>query len=402
MNNIFRSIAPEGDNAQNRGDDYLRKTLLVLLMIMTMIMIASCGSHDPEEASFSESEKKLSISLTPHMNDITVEWKDDNKISKYVIYRVDVTEDVLGPERDMTFELSSYEKIAEVPCGKGSYIDKSVKTDHYYAYVVKAYQKIKEKNRLVYISDEYDDQYMCQCCGLSAPDLLNGGYGEFSTNSKDCLYLYYQIYYGVEPTSVILYRRAEGETEYQKIDFETVEELREGSGEIKDSSVEPGEIYYYKIKTVRKDDGKEYCSKQSDYVRIPAVNFTGEYTVSKQPVSGDPDKVIVKLKSDRYNGRLKISRIDPDSDDEENAVQVIDFSFDNESWRSMKDQDAVISPGDTVFIQFGGKEIASAREIYLDSDNGSVRLDYDGPGAGSGIMSIDFDRKIAEVYQNFD
>ncbi len=379
----------------------MRKVLFVLLMIMTMIMIVSCGSRDSEEDSFSESVESLSISLTPHMNDITVEWKDDDKINKYVVYRVDVTEDVLDPERDMTFEISGYEKIAEVSDGKGSYIDTSVEPDHYYAYVVRAYQKVKEENRLVYISNEYDDQYMCQCCGLSAPDLLNGGNGEFSTNSKDCLYLYYQIYYGVEPTSVILYRRAEGEAEYQKIDFETVEEICEGSGEIKDTSVEPGVIYYYKIKTVRKEDGKEYNSKKSDYVRIPAVNFTGEYTVSKKPVSGDPDKVIVKLKSDRYNGKLTISQTD-DSGDEDNAAQVIAFSYDNELWNSLKDQDVVISPGDTVFLQFGGKEIASAHEIYLDSDNGSVRLDYDGPGAGYGIMSIDFDRKTAEVYQNFD
>ncbi|SDB20450.1 hypothetical protein [Eubacterium oxidoreducens] len=377
----------------------MRKILLVLLMMMIMIMSVSCGSYDSEEGSFSESEKSFSISLTPHMNDITVEWNDDNKINKYVIYRVDVTEDVLEPEKDMTFDLSKYEKIAEVSSGKSSYVDKSVNPNHYYAYVVKAYQKVKEKNRLVYMSDVYEDQYMAQCCGLSAPDLLNGGYGEFSTNSKDGLYLYFQVYYGVEPTSVILYRRAEDEEEYQKIDFETIEEICEGSGEIKDSSVEPGVIYYYKIKTVRKDDGKEYYSKKSDYVRIPAVNWKGEYTVSKELVSADPDKVIIKLKSDKYNGRLTISQMEFDSDD---AVQIVAYSFDHEVWKSMKDQELVISPGDTVFLQFEGKEIADAQEIYLDSDNGAVCLNYDGPGAGIGIMSISFDSKTAEVYQNYD
>ncbi len=160
-------------------------------------------------------------------------------------------------------------------------------------------------------------------------------------------------------------------------------------------------IYYYKIKTVKKEDGKRYCSKGSDYVRIPAVNFKGKYTVTRER-SSEPDKVIIKLKSDRYNGRLKISQTDFDSDDEDSAVQIIASSSDNESWKPIEDQDVVISPGETVFIQLAGKGIASEHEIYLDSDNGSVRLDYDGPGAGYGIMSIDLDKGIAEVYQNFD
>ncbi len=123
-------------------------------MIMTMIIIVSCGSQNTEENSI----KRLAIFLTPHMNDITVGWKSSNKISKYEIYRVDVTEDVLDPERDMSFELSAYEKIDEVFSGEDSYADKSVKPDHYYAYVVKAYQNVNEKNKLVYISDVYDDQ----------------------------------------------------------------------------------------------------------------------------------------------------------------------------------------------------------------------------------------------------
>ncbi|MCR5666442.1 MAG: hypothetical protein K6G01_06385 [Eubacterium sp.] len=380
----------------------MKKTILTLLMMMTMLMIVSCGSQDWEEDVSAESVETFSISLTPHMNDITVAWEEDNKISTYEIYRVDVTQDVLNPEKDMTYELSSYEKIAEVSGGEGSYTDENVKADHYYAYLVKAYQQVEEEKKLVYASNEDDGQYTCQCCGLSAPDLLNGGSGEFSTNSKDCLYLYYQCYYGVDPTDVILYRKAEGEEEYQKIDFETVEEICEGSGEIKDTSVEPGVIYYYKIKAVRQEDGQEYYSKKSDEVRIPAVNFKGEYTVSKQTISGYSDKVIVKLKSDRYNGELKIGQGDSALDDEDNAVEVTAFSCDNESWKTLKDQEVVISPGDTVYIQVEGEDIASADEIYLDSDKGAVRLEYDGPGVGYSILNIDFEGGIAQVYQNFD
>ncbi len=380
----------------------MKKTLLMLLLTTAMIMIASCGSQDTEEVSSSESVESLSISLTPHMNDVTVEWAEDNKIDKYEIYRVDVTEDVLDTETDMTFELSSYEKIAEVSGEECSYVDESVQSDCYYAYLVKGYQKVDGKSRLVYSSGEYDDQYSCQCCGLSAPDLLNGGNGEFSTNSTECLYLYFQTYYGVEPTSVILYRKAEDEEEYQQIDFETVEEICEGSGEVRDTTVEPGVVYYYKIQTVVEYDGEEYRSKESDYVRIPAVNFKGKYAVSKKAVSRNLDKVIVELKSDKYNGELKISRSDYESEDEGDVVQIIAFRYDNESWMTLEDEDLVIPPGGIVYIKFGGEGIASANEIYLDSDNGSVGLDYDGPGTGYSIMRIDLDGKTAEVYQNFD
>lgn len=95
----------------------MKKTILTLLMMMTMLMMVACGSQDLEEDVSVESVETFSISLTPHMNDITVAWEEDNKISTYEIYRVDVTQDVLNPEKDMTYELSSYEKIAEVSGG---------------------------------------------------------------------------------------------------------------------------------------------------------------------------------------------------------------------------------------------------------------------------------------------
>ena len=91
----------------------MKKILIsAVLVILVMVMTVACGSRPDNPDSSAESVKSLSVFLTPHMNDITVEWENPGKINIFEIYRVDVTEDVLDPEKDMTFHIADYEKIA--------------------------------------------------------------------------------------------------------------------------------------------------------------------------------------------------------------------------------------------------------------------------------------------------
>ena len=86
----------------------------------------------------------------------------------------------------MDQKMSDYKKIATVSGKKKSYEDKKVKNNHYYAYVVNAYKKVKGKYKLAYTSYNSESYEYC-CRRLGIPELLNGGDGENFSNSKSCV-----------------------------------------------------------------------------------------------------------------------------------------------------------------------------------------------------------------------
>ena len=198
-----------------------RKTTITLLMLALICSFPVFSFRGPESgasedfanaaSATSERAKRLPISLKSNMKSISVKWKTKKNVKRYVIYRTDVTKAVTDQDYDRMYKMSDYKKIAKVSGTKKSYKDKKVKNNHYYAYVVNAYKKVKGKYKLAYTS--YDSDYYEYCCrGLGIPELLNGGDGENYTNSKSCVYLYHQTYCGVEPSSVVLYRKADGES----------------------------------------------------------------------------------------------------------------------------------------------------------------------------------------------
>ena len=265
-----------------------------------------------------------------------------------------------------------------------------------------AYKKVKGKYKLAYTS--YDSDYYEYCCrGLGIPELLNGGDGENYTNNKSCVYLYHQTYCGVNPSSVVLYRKAKGESKYKKINYKTVEKIRNLAGTIKDTTVKPGTIYYYKIKTKKKYNGKTYYSKLSKAIRIPVVNVTGKYTVSAIPVPDNPDEIIIGFTSDKYNGVLTISQAKW-TDGIENDICALEYSYDNVIWKSMTGKKAVIEPGKTAYIKFRGKGIADKDTFSFDEEcEGSyVSVAYDSPVFRYHIMTVDLVKNTAEVFPLYD
>lgn len=384
-------------------------TLLVLALICSFPVFSFGASEIGASKDFvkaasvaSKKAKRLPIRLKSNMKSVTVKWKKKKDIKKYVIYRTDVTKDVLDQDYDRKYKMSDYKKIAKVSGKKKSYKDKKAKNNHYYAYVVEAYKKVKGKYKLAYTSYDSDCYEYC-CRGLGIPELLNGGDGENYTNSKSCVYLYHQTYCGVDPSSVVLYRKAKGESKYKKINYKTVEKIQNLAGTIKDTTVKPGTVYYYKIKTKKKYNGKVYYSKLSKAIRIPAVNVTGKYTVSAIPVPDNPDEIIIGFTSDKYNGVLTISQSDW-TDGTENDIRVLEYSYDNVIWKSMTGSKAVIEPGKTAYIKFGGKGIADKDTFSFDEEcEGSfVSVSYDSPVFRYHIMSVNLVKNTAEVFPLYD
>ena len=379
-------------------------TLLVLALICSFLVFSfgASGNFVKSASVASEKAKHLPISLKSNMKSVTVKWKKKKDIKKYVIYRTDVTKDVLDQDYDRMYKMSDYEKIAKVSGKKRSYKDKKVKNDHYYAYVVKAYKKVKSKYKLAYTSYNSDCYEYC-CRGLGIPELINGGDGDNYSNSKSCVYLYHQTYCGVIPSSVVLQRKAKGESKYKKISYKTVEKIQNLAGTIKDTTVKPGTIYYYKIKTKKKYNGKTYYSKLSKAIRIPVVNVTGKYKVSAIPVPDNPDEIIIGFTSDKYNGVLTISQSDW-TDGTENDIRALEYSYDNVIWKSMTGSKAVIEPGKTAYIKFGGKGIAEKDTFSFDEEcEGSfVSVSYDSPVFRYHIMSVNLEKNTAEVSPLYD
>ena len=384
-------------------------TLLVLALICSFPVLSFRGPESGSSEDFanaasatSERAKRLPISLKSNMKSISVKWKTKKNVKRYVIYRTDVTKAVTDQDYDRMFKMSDYKKIAKVSGTKKSYKDKKVKNNHYYAYVVNAYKRVNGKYKLAYTSYDRDCYEYC-CRGLGIPELLNGGDGENFSNSKSCVYLYHQTYCGVDPSSVVLYRKAEGESNYKKISYKTVEKIQNLAGTIKDTTVKPGTIYYYKIKTKKKYNGKTYYSKLSKPLRIPVVNVTGKYTVSAIPVPENPDEIIIGFTSDEDNGVLTISQSNW-TDGTENDIRALEYSYDNVSWKSMTGSKAVIEPGKTAYIKFGGKGIADKDTFSFDEEcEGSfVSVSYDSPVFRYHILTVDLVTNTAEAAPLYD
>ena len=390
----------------------LRKTaitVLVLILIWSFPVLAfgksesGASENSVKTASVSSKKvKRLPIRLKSNMKSISVIWKTKKNIKRYVIYRIDVTKDVTDQDYDRMYKMSDYKKIATVSGKKKSYEDKKVKNNHYYAYVVNAYKKVKGKYKLAYTSYNSESYEYC-CRRLGIPELLNGGDGENFSNSKSCVYLYHQTYCGVNPSSVVLYRKADGESKYKKINYKTVEKIQNLAGTIKDTTVKPGTIYYYKIKTKKKYNGKTYYSKLSKPLRIPVVNVTGKYTVSAIPVPDNPDEIIIGFTSDKYNGELTLSQ-SKWTDGTENDIRALEYSYDNVIWKSMTGSKAVIEPGKKAYIKFGGKGIANRNRFSFDEEcEGSfVSVSYDSPVFRYHILTVNLAKNTAEVSPLYD
>ena len=378
------------------------KRIICLFMTAVVAMTFTLGAATDTVMAESKTAKHLSVSLKSNMKSVSVKWKNNKNIEKYVIYRTDVTKDVLDHENDYTFDMSKYKKIGKVSGRKKSFTDKKAKKNHYYAYVVEAYKKVKGKYKLAYTSYN-KDSYDYTCRGLGVPELLNGGDGENYTNSISCIYLYHQSYSGADPTSVILYRKAKGESKYKKVKFTTIEKINNLAGTIKDTTVSPGKIYYYKIKTKKKFKGKTYYSQKSKAIRIPAVNVTGKFDISAIPVSGDPNEIIVKFTSDKYNGTLTLSQ-SKSSEETEKDMRALGYSYDNAVWKSMTDSKAVLEPGKTIYIKFRGDGIAEKHEFSFgeECEGSLVSVSYDNPVFRPYTLNVNLVKNTAEARPFYD
>ena len=223
-----------------------KKKLLITILISVLLINLSNNSVLAKP-------KHIGLDTIPTMKSIKTEWKKQKGIKYYVIYRKDVTKfvnDNFENYRETDVKMKDYQKIKTLK--KTKYVDNSVKENHYYGYVIEAYNRKDKLKYTTYI----DDNITYDCPGLEKPTLYNDGTGEFHSNTNKKFYFYHETYTGVEPTHIILYRSTDNKN-YKKI----LTIKNNSNKELKDTKIKKGKTYYYKIRTVKRNFLKKYYSK---------------------------------------------------------------------------------------------------------------------------------------------
>ncbi len=386
-----------------------RKSYRYLLIAAALVLAVAIFA--PASVLAGEKVRHFSISLKPSVNSMKISWKRQKDIDYYRILCRDVTKD-LKQERS-SIPLPKYSRVGKISGKKFSFTDRTLVRGHSYAYVVQGFARSGEKARLVstsYVKDDFTYDTVC----LATPELLNGGSGEFFTNSGSHVYLYVQSTSGLEPTGCTVWRRAEGEKDFEKIKVYLADEgdpdAKFGSGStVVDTNVTSGVTYEYKVCTTVRRMARKYTSAESNILRIPVVDFTGIYDVVPLTENGSESLVDLKLTARLSNGKLVLKpgasgyeQVRIEDRDHEFPASVTQVSRDGKVWRDIPAAGEVFEAGDTLYLRIELKPDGAEEPFYscyskmvLDEN-----LDYDGPGVGNANLIIEGEN--AQVYQDFD
>ena len=334
--------------------------------------------------------KEVNYETTSHSQQIDVKWDRKWGVFHYDIYRIDITGEIYTSDN---VPFKKYDKIGSVSGLHTSFDDKTVKNGHYYAYVIKGYGKDK------LLCDSFNEnitQY--ECAGLAKPELLNGGYGEDDENSPQCIYLYVQKDGGMDADGVELYRKAKGDKKFERVEPEIPEGGSAEAFDLHDTSVKPGTSYTYKARTFAEENGERIVSEYSESLQLAAVNFIGQYEVTKFKTEGDTLSVTVK--SHKYNAGLKIDK----------GTRTV-FATKNKKGKTVSyelaiDKDAVIAAGEKETLTFTCKK---GDLPELDQPQGSLTVGDEGYGVEYDIevfgwteLRVDLDKKKGTVFVDYD
>ncbi len=391
--------------------------LIFLIMLAAAIVLLT-----PAEAS--AKSKSFEVKLKPTMKTIKVTWPKIKGAVKYKVYRADVT-DVMWNDQDYP-DLSKFKKVkTNKGKSKTRFIDKKVKKDRYYTYVIKAFNK-REKQ----IACNYDPVNMpADCKSLSVPFLSNVGYGEDYANSPKKLYLGIMSGQGGVSgigASVVVYRKAAGDKAYRKID--TFRLKHDYQITYADKTVSPGVTYTYQVQLYKKSGGKKYWSRRSAPLTIPAVNFTAHYTMKSLTPAGiyegldQLEITLVMANAGKYNGAATILTGRSWNGTEEYycddaggkthwyGLQFTQYSLDNVTWNKIpakgvrlpgKDPlylKAVLLRGEDPVLIYAGSE--KGRLSSINSEDGL--MNYAGPGSGYTNVRFDLAAGTGRLYNEYD
>lgn len=177
----------------------------------------------------------------------------------------------------------------------------------------------------------------------------------------------------------------------------------------RDKNVQLGTKYVYKVKPYNKIKGKKVYGKFSNKCKLALKNWVGKYTVESLTPAGKVSEIILKITSDKYNGKTEITCTpntyvmhsiveDGMRDEVENYVEnehyvISEISNDGKEWRSNYSRKWDLYGGDTIYIKLefinaivdwkndptsitGGPEYTAALQDGVEGDEELTEYNY--------------------------
>ncbi len=267
------------------------KTLRVFIAAALIVCLTSAAPVFAKSKTTYKNLKGLK-SKTLSMTTVKISWKKQ-RVDKYVIYK-----------RYWKGEKEKLKKLKTVSGKKKSAVLKLGKNKQIEV-LVKGVKKKKHGKKVVYEDTTY------ACSGLSKPEWYDYEFGDYYHSPTEINISFepwdapYDAWYGecgLKPTGYEVYRKEVGAKKYTLVKRVNLKKAHiKNAFWWKDTSVKPGQYYYYKVRSYRKSGKKVYRSKMSQPCCMGATYYEGQFKVLSEM---DGSTMTLQLISDPLNGDL--------------------------------------------------------------------------------------------------
>ena len=333
------------------------KTLRVFIAAALIVCLTSAAPVFAKSKTTHKSIGKLK-NKTLSMTTVKVSWKK-HKVDKYVIYKVTQGKD--GKEKRKKLKTVSGKKTSvKLKLGKNKEVE----------LYVKGVKKKKHGKRIIY------EGTITVYSGLRTPEWSVKYAAADCSPKKIILSFWVWKTGGLKPTGYEIFRKEVGGKRFERV--KVIDELYLYSPYWKDTAVEAGKYYYYKVRCYRKSGKKIQRGKMSRAVILGAVNRVGKYQISSET---DEDTITLKLTSHALNGVLcikpkRLKNIGCKAEEKDMCYSLDSYSLDGDHWINVGDSDdkIVVGAGDALWIRLGKRLDADRYAEYGDDGVGFIEI----------------------------
>lgn len=313
-------------------------------------------------------KKKIVMYALPSINNIKIKVMEGKNASYYKIYKATFSKKYAENKLPDIYRIPKKKYKFLKKTSKKVYVDKKVKKNNYYCYIVKGFNK---KGKCIEKYDERCYSYCLRRIGkLDTPNLFCDSYDSEGIASGVCSSKKLEMVcdsdcYGPCATGFILYRKEEGKKEFKKLykkKYDFGSSYGGNYGWIKDKTVKAYHKYSYKIKYYIKTKKKTYYSKMSNDIKLWAVNSSPNLKIKSMtdPFIWDlkvnplgKHDFVIKLSDSEGDGTTKIySGGGHYSINDRGAYYVCkEYSFNNNDWNTFPDKGIYLPKKKPIYLK---------------------------------------------------
>ena len=333
---------------------------MILFAVVTSVFLMPAMPVTAREIIYLETEATVRSA-----NCIDLKWEKAKKATEYRIYRAKVVD----------YKIQKYKKIVTVKSGKTTYVDKNLKANTYYAYIVKAF---KGKTKIAFGEAYYS------YTGVPEASWYEYWYCD-APFSTDFVELCFSAENALKPDGLEVFRKTKN-TSYKKI---ATIKAKNTSGQYfaysyTDKKVKKNTKYYYKSRFYKTIGDKKVYGKFSEVGNRLTVNKSGTYTGKLESLT--QEELIVSITADPDNGKTVINSgilsyhtAGYDVFDTEQGIRLISYSDNERNWTDFSPQKGVsVGPGQTVYLKLMPQEDQKISTEITDRACLSTDCDYNG------------------------